>query len=164
MIITLAFLILATLWDLKTRRIPNFLTLPTTFLGLAMNAYYAGLGGIKDSLLGLFLGVVLLILPFALGGMGAGDVKLLAAVGALNGPSFVLYTFLYGAIAGGILAVFYALLRGQFSRVIANFKTSFLGIALKVRAKGSPVMVTSGLKFPYGIAFLIGSVITYWVR
>ena len=129
-----------------------------------MNAYYAGLGGIKDSLLGLFLGVVLLILPFALGGMGAGDVKLLAAVGALNGPSFVLYTFLYGAIAGGILAVFYALLRGQFSRVIANFKTSFLGIALKVRAKGSPVMVTSGLKFPYGIAFLIGSVITCWVR
>lgn len=164
MIITLAFLILATLWDLKTRRIPNFLTLPTTFLGLAMNAYYAGLGGIKDSLLGLFLGVVLLILPFALGGMGAGDVKLLAAVGALNGPSFVLYTFLYGAIAGGILAVLYALFRGQFSRVIANFKTSFLGIALKVRAKGSPVMVTSGLRFPYGIAFLIGSVITYWVR
>ena len=164
MIITLAFLILATLWDLKTRRIPNFLTLPTTFLGLAMNAYYAGLGGIKDSLLGLFLGVVLLILPFALGGMGAGDVKLLAAVGALNGPSFVLYTFLYGAIAGGILAIFYALLRGQFSRVIANFKTSFLGIALKARTKGSPVMVTSGLKFPYGIAFLIGSVITCWVR
>lgn len=164
MIITLSVLMLATIWDLKTRRIPNFITLPTIILGLIINTYYQGLGGAKNSLLGLLLGVVLLILPFALRGMGAGDVKLLAAVGALNGPSFVLYTFLYGAIAGGILALFYALLRGRLLQVIKNLKTTFLGIALNVRAEGSSVVVTSGLKFPYGIAFLIGSVITYWVR
>lgn len=161
---TLLVLVLSTIWDLKTRRIPNFITLSSITLAFAFNTYYSGLGGLKDTFSGMSLGILLLLLPFALQWMGAGDVKLLAAIGALNGPAFVFFAFLYSAIAGGILAVFYALIRKRFFEVLSNVSISFQGLGMKALNIGGTSILTSGLKFPYGAAFLIGTMVTYWMR
>ena len=91
--------------DLRTRKIPNYLTFGAALAGLAFNFIFAGWGGLADGVLGLFLGFGLLILPYILGGMGAGDVKALAALGAWLGPKGTLYLFIYMGLAGGVMAL-----------------------------------------------------------
>lgn len=145
----------AAVYDYKTRRIPNFITLPALAVGLVLNTYQSGFGGLEESLLGLLLGVLLLLMPFAFRGMGAGDVKLLAAIGALNGPHFVLYTFIYGAMTGGIMAVMILLLKRRAMAVLNNlvFTLAIPGQAL----------VKSNLSMPYGIAIFIGTVAAWYM-
>jgi prepilin peptidase CpaA len=133
----------AAVYDLRTQKIPNWLTFPAVLLGLSLNVALSGAPGLRDSLLGTIAGVALLFVPFAMGGMGAGDVKMLAAVGAFTGPMFVFRTFLYGSIAGGAIAV--AVIAGR----------SFLGHSLKAGTKQA---------FPYGVAILAGAVAAYLVR
>lgn len=118
-------------WDLARRRMPNWLTFGLMGLGLGMGFIAGGSAGLAVSLQGLLLGGALLFIPFLLGGMGAGDVKLLAAIGALKGPFFVLWAFLYGALAGGVLAVG-ALLAGRY--FFFRPKTIPYGAALMVGA------------------------------
>ena len=123
--------VLAGGWDLATRRIPNWLTFGLMGLGVVTGFIAGGLEGLADSLQGLLLGGALLFIPFLLGGMGAGDVKLLAAIGALKGSSFVLRAFLYGALAGGALALG-ALLVGRY--FFYRPRTIPYGVALMVGA------------------------------
>ena len=95
--------------DLRARRIGNKLTYPAMLAGLAANAVGGGGSGAAHSALGWLAGIGIMFIPFALGAMGAGDVKLMAAIGALKGPEFVLTTALYGALAGGLIAIAYVL-------------------------------------------------------
>ena len=100
-----------TMWiawgDIKTRRIPNYLTLGTAVAGLAFNFMAHGLPGLADGILGMLLGFAFLILPYLWGGMGAGDVKALAALGAWLGPKLTVFLFCYMGIAGGVIALGY---------------------------------------------------------
>ena len=91
--------------DLRWRRLPNWLTLGGALAALLLQLALRGPAGGLDSLLGWGLGVLLLFIPFALRGMGAGDVKLLAAVGASRGPAFVFVAFLLIALLGGLLSL-----------------------------------------------------------
>jgi prepilin peptidase CpaA len=91
--------------DLTTRRIPNAITVSAMGTGLALAAFTHGLGGCAASAAGLLLAIALLIVPFALGGIGGGDVKMMAAVGALVGPRALLASLLAGMILGGLVAV-----------------------------------------------------------
>ena len=95
----------ATMCDLKTRRIPNSLTLGAAAVALVLQLALAGWPGLGFAASGWLLGLVLFFPVFALGGMGAGDVKLLAAIGAWLGPVGAAWTALYGALAGGIMAL-----------------------------------------------------------
>jgi len=104
-LLTYALLLAAVGYDLRSRRIPNYLTLPAMALGLVVSLAQGGFSGAADSALGLLLGGALLLPLFALGKFGGGDVKLLAAVGALRGASFVWRATLLGAASGGVLAV-----------------------------------------------------------
>lgn len=92
--------------DLRWRRLPNWLTLGGALAGLLLQAAPRGLPGALDGATGWLLGCALLFLPFALGGMGAGDVKLLGAVGAACGPGFVLIAFVCTALLGGAISLF----------------------------------------------------------
>lgn len=155
--IILTFLLAGTaaVFDYRTRRIPNLLTLPALLIGLVLNTICSGMGGLEESLLGLLAGGLLLIIPFMLGGMGAGDVKLLAAIGALNGPYFALFTFIYGAIAGGVMALLVLLLRGRAMTVLGN-------LVFTVVVPGQ-CLVKSNLGIPYGIAIFIGTVAAWYM-
>jgi prepilin peptidase CpaA len=101
----LAFLALAAVWDLRTRRIPNWLTFGGSLAGLGVNVAIAHERGAFTSLTGWALGVGLLLIPFLLGGIGGGDVKLLGMAGAWGGPGYAFATLFFGAMVGGVLAL-----------------------------------------------------------
>jgi prepilin peptidase CpaA len=94
-------LLSSALIDMKTRKIPNILTFPSILTALAYHSLASGMDGFIFSLTGMFTGIGLLILPYLLGGAGAGDAKLLGAVGAALGVHGVLQAFIYIAFAGG---------------------------------------------------------------
>ncbi|MGI6345034.1 MAG: A24 family peptidase [Bacillota bacterium] len=103
--ITYLFLGIAVYLDLKENRIPNWLTVSAAGLGLVLQVTLNGLAGLGDSLGGFALGLLVLLPFFASGKFGGGDVKLLAALGALRGFHFFWRALLLGAAAGGALAV-----------------------------------------------------------
>lgn len=104
LVATVLFVALCIASDVRTMRIPNALTAPAMLLGLALSGWYFGWAGIESSMAGLGLSLLLLIGPFALGGIGAGDVKMMGAVGALLGPRLVLYSVGVGFVLGGVIA------------------------------------------------------------
>lgn len=151
---TFAVLAVAAIWDLRAARVPNLITIPAICLGLGLNAYLLGWGAFKDAVLGAALGTILLLVPFALGGIGAGDVKLMAAVGALNGSCFVFHSFLYSAVAGGLLALIVASVRGRLRSVVGGLYTGSI-------VSGG---FSSGLTIPYAVAILVGTTAAYLLR
>ncbi|MDP3920547.1 MAG: A24 family peptidase [Candidatus Omnitrophota bacterium] len=100
----IATLGIASAIDHRYRKVPNLLTLPMALAGILFQTVTAGSDGFMASLAGFALGIALLYIPFALGGMGGGDVKLLAAIGAFVGPIILLHVFLASAVMGGVLS------------------------------------------------------------
>jgi len=120
---TYALLLSAVGFDLRSRRIPNYLTLPAMGLGILWSLAQGGLSAADASILGLFLGGALLFPLFALGKFGGGDVKLLAAIGALRGASFVWRATLLGAASGGLLAILLLIYRREIGRYLLGLYT-----------------------------------------
>ena len=106
--------------DLRTRRVPNGLTLSLSAAGLCTAA--AGLSGISllSALLGFALGATLMLPGYIFGATGAGDVKLMAAAGTLIGAPHVITAFLYAAIAGGVLALIIAARRRRLAPTVTR--------------------------------------------
>ena len=100
----LTSVVLVCYFDGRYRRIPNQITFSLLLLGMVINVWQRGLLGLGGSLLGTFVGLAVLIIPYCGGGIGAGDVKFSAAIGSLMGPGFAFAAFLYGAILGGVWA------------------------------------------------------------
>lgn len=99
--------------DLRTRRVPNWLTFGVAAIGMAIAA--ARLDGVTvgGAFAGLGLGLLLMLPSYVFGRTGAGDVKMLAAVGTLLGPAAIVTAFFYSAIAGGVLALIAAVRRRE---------------------------------------------------
>jgi prepilin peptidase CpaA len=147
--------------DIRTRRIPNYLTLGTAAAGLVFNTISHGLPGLADGILGMLLGFAFLILPYLWGGMGAGDVKALAALGAWLGPRLTLFLFCYMGIAGGFLALGYLLWTGTLWAKIKQGWVYLLNLIL-CRPSGIPnppsaSQLTEGI--PYGVAIALGMLV-----
>src|SRR4029079_6643496 len=106
--------------DLRTRRIPNILTATLAAVGLGLAAAGIGRVGLGAALLGCLLGLAFMMPGHIFGATGAGDVKLLAAAGALLGPKDTIFAFLYTAIAGGVLAVLVAIVRHRLNETLAS--------------------------------------------
>lgn len=98
-------LLVAGVIDFRMQKIPNFLTFPTVITALIYHFFLNGVNGLWFSILGMFTGIALLIIPYIMGGMGAGDVKLLGAIGSFVGYKSVCVVFLFTAILGGIYAI-----------------------------------------------------------
>jgi len=103
--ILMAVIVIAAVIDYRYKKVPNIVTFPTIATGLARAFMGNGFIGLSVSTAGLVIGMALLLLPYASGGMGGGDVKLLGAIGAIKGPWFVFSSFLAMAIIGGLMAV-----------------------------------------------------------
>jgi prepilin peptidase CpaA len=142
--------------DLKTRRIPNALTFGSAAFGFAMAGTGASGLSLWSALAGCALGLALMLPGHALGGTGAGDVKLVAALGAIVGPGRIVATFLYSAIAGGILALGYAWMRGRLAPTVRGASRIAVGdeqARLQVR------QTTRDNRFPYAPAIAAGSLL-----
>ncbi|MCK4858007.1 MAG: prepilin peptidase [candidate division Zixibacteria bacterium] len=148
--------LLAMYTDYRWRIIPNRLTLPAIGLGLILNFAGNGWQGLLFALVGLAVGFGLMLLPYLLGGMGAGDVKLLAALGALLGGYAILNVFLYATILGGILAVLIARRSRRLGKSLVNLIYIVAGVFLYRSLSTTGKTVDKNIKVPYGIALGAG--------
>ena len=123
-------------------------------IGLLYYTITLGFEGLLFSGAGLLIGFALLIIPYLLGGMGAGDVKLLAAVGALTGTSFVLHSFFYTALIGGLIGLILLLKR---SGIWNLFKSPTYTLYSMVNIKAATIRKDKSLTFPYGVAITFGT-------
>ena len=112
-VLTIGLVLVAALWDFRTRRIPNLLTTTAALLGLALQVGLSGPAGAQHAAIGWLVGLAVLLLPCLLGWVGGGDIKLLAAIGALQGPYLALMAGLYGIVAGGLLSVAILVIRSR---------------------------------------------------
>ncbi len=152
---------IAAVFDIRFRRIPNWLVLAGIIVGCIWNVYYSGWTGLGRSAAGLGLGFFLYFPLYLIRARGAGDVKLLAAVGAITGPMNCLWIFLTTAIVGGIIAVLYALGRGRLRKTLFNVSWIVQDLAhFRAPYKSSAeldVTTNKGLRLPHGAMIAAGT-------
>ena len=168
MVNTVAVVLLGALgsgWDIRTRRIPNALTLGFALAALVVHVTLEGAPGAINTVAGWAAGLALFLPLFILGGMGAGDVKLLAAIGAWLGPVNAVETALAAGVIGGVLALGLALTRSYASQAFANIWT----LLLYWRAAGirpHPTLTLErhdGPRLAYAVPISIGAMVAVWV-
>lgn len=96
---------IAAVWDLKTQKIPNLLTYPMMFFGLVFHGVSSGMPGLGFSGTGLIVGTGIFLIPYLLGGMGAGDAKLMGGVGAILGSTGVIIAAVISVLIGLVYAI-----------------------------------------------------------
>lgn len=165
-IASLTIAVIACVTDLRTRRIPNVLTFGAALAGLAYHSAGGGLDGLGHAALGWLVGVVVFFLPFALGGLGGGDVKLLGALGAWLGPGDALWLALYTGAAGGAMALVVSTIYGYFGTALRNVKLllTHWRVAGLEAVPAITLEHSAGPKLAYAFPILAGMVATIWLR
>ena len=152
--------------DLRSRRIPNVLTFGSALAALLFHTMTGGLTGAGTAAAGWLLGGAVFFLPFYLGGMGAGDVKLMAALGAWLGPSLTIWLAIYTGIAGAVLAVIVALSAGYLRQALSNIWL----LLTHWRASGIrpldelTLAHSTAPRLAYAVPICAGTVLTLWLR
>jgi len=157
---------LACISDWRSRRIPNLLTFPAAFAAMACAALVGGMSAVTTSASGWLVGIALFFPFFALGGLGAGDVKLLGAIGAWVGPATVLHVALFSTIAGGVLALVLALRSGYLRTALRNIRfllKHWTTVAL-APVEGLTLSEQKAPKLAYAFPILSGVMVTLWFR
>jgi prepilin peptidase CpaA len=161
---TLAVLAVATYTDLRSRRVPNWLVLPFLLAGIAVASWLGGWHGLGHSLSGLGLGALLLGVLCWMRGMGMGDVKLCAAIGAWVGPSQLMTALIVAGMAGGVMVLGWAVAGGFLGELLDG--TGDLLLSVKERGlRPHPVLGLDNpltRKMPYVPAIAIGTFISFF--
>ena len=148
--------------DIKTRRIPNYLTLGTAVAGLGFQLGCHGWWGLWSGFLGLLLGLGLLLPLYLLRGMGAGDVKALAALGAWLGPRDTFFLFLYMGISGGVLIILFLAWKGHLWSYIRRGFRFLRNLCFPQFASMNPAeSPPPQLRLPYASALALGMLLLY---
>jgi prepilin peptidase CpaA len=156
----------ACITDVRSARIPNVLTFSGAIAGLLFHAFAPNGAGFAAAGEGCLIGLGVFFLPFALGGLGAGDVKLLAALGAWLGPTDILWSAVYAALVGAALCVVVAIARGYVRTAVSNIwmllcHWSVVGLRplreLSLEGNGGP-------RLAYAVPILLGLVVTLCLR
>lgn len=161
-------ILLASWIDYSERRVPNWLNLALILLGFSVQGSYFGWSGLAAGGWGLLTGFGLLILPWTMHAMGAGDVKLMAAIGVWLGPMLTLYSFCLGAVIGGLAAIVMILSTGRLRTAYMNMgliatkfcsrQTIFSDFA-SVKSFGDTTVL-----LPYGVPLTAGTLIIMAAR
>ena len=151
--------IMITYMDIRYRRIPNKLVLITLIGGLSVNTAARGPAGLLASLGGMALAFGLMFFLHAFGTMGAGDVKLFAAIGSVIGAHLVLPTFVVVVLTGGLLALASILRSGVFVTTMHRVLQIFVGLLPGWQMPKFSVPADRRLTIPYGAAITIGAII-----
>ena len=156
---------LSIFFDIKERRIPNWITIPGILIGLVLNSLF-GLAQLLQSFLGLAAGIGIMIVPFALGWLGAGDVKLFGLMGALLGVRWIPRVFFYTGVISGILALFTICARGLEQGM---FRQMWLDLKIAIISQGRvmPKAVHQRAQekkksVPWGVAIGLGAVVAFY--
>lgn len=157
-LVPLAFII--SYYDICYRRIPNPFVLATLLVGFFVNVAFAGMNGALASLGGCALGFFLMFVLHIFGAMGAGDVKLFAAIGAVAGANLVLPMFIVVTLTGGVLGVISMLRAGQVKTTMLRVFHIVIGLLPGNRVPRFAVPNDRKLTIPYGVAITFGSLIS----
>ena len=160
-LLLLVVLLICCYTDLKERKILNIIVFPATLIALIVHLFLQGSGGALFWVKGTLVGLALLFIPFAMGGIGAGDVKLLGVVGSFKGAFFVFKAFLCAAILGGVFSFLFLLKEKRLKKTLCN-----LGSALKVFLFSCFRICNFGslenddiAALPYGLAIVLGTIV-----
>ena len=161
--ILLAILVaVAAVFDIRFRRIPNWLVLAGIVVGLSWNVYASGWSGLGRGAAGLGLGFILYFPLYLIRARGAGDVKLLAAVGAITGPANCFWIFFLTALLGGLIALILLLFRGRLGKTLFNVAWILRDIVhFRAPFRSSAeldVTTTKGMRLPHGAMIAVGTV------
>ena len=168
-----ALVVAVSVFDIRERRIPNLLVFPAAVIGLTLNLVARGWEGLGFGLKGLAMGFMLLFIPYLVGGMKAGDVKFLAAIGSLIGATDVVRALLATLLCYPLFAAIAVIREGKlkltwlrFRRVLLNFLGFFIpglklyAIRLEKRDDKSIPSVTT----PFGVAIAAGALIAVYTN
>jgi prepilin peptidase CpaA len=161
-----AIALIGSVFDVKSRRIPNFITFPAFLFGLALHLALGGWRQLLASLAaGILCGLVFLVFYIA-GGMGAGDVKLITAVGCIAGMSHIAYLLVLTALCGGVMAVALALARGRLKETLFNVGEIASHHSHAGLQPHPDLNLTNAatLRLPYALAIFGGSCLTLYFQ
>ena len=162
---TVAVVLIATVTDLRSRRIPNWLVGPFLLAGLALSGYLNGWNGLLQSFLGVLLGGVVMGVFWKSGGMGMGDVKLCMAIGAWIGPSQLFVALVITGLAGGIMALLWALTGGFLLDSVRSASGLLLRLGRNPRPGETRVLSNpAARKMPYAPAIAFGTICSFLGR
>ncbi|MEO7971922.1 MAG: prepilin peptidase [bacterium] len=146
--------------DVRYRRIPNAFVLAALAGGLALNGIFGGLAGVATSLGGCGLAFILMFILHIFGAMGAGDVKLFAAIGAVTGAQLVVPTFLVVVLTGGLLALVSIIRAGTVITTLHRVLQILVGLLPGWQMPKFAVPADRTHTIPYGVAITMGSIIS----
>lgn len=157
-------LLSASYTDLKSHRIPNMLTFGGAVAGLLLQAWFFGLDGVISSLGGMVLGLALYLPLYLLGGMGAGDVKLMVTVGAFLGSQAVLLAAGLSLIAGSLIGLGAVLVRISLLGVLRPYLATAKYLLFTGTYISPATNITVDTRFPYAVAIAAGTLGTvFWL-
>lgn len=157
-------LTIATISDLRSRRIPNCLVFPFLLAGIVVSGIVEGGRGLEHSLEGIGLAALLLGPLYLMGGMGMGDVKLCASVGAWVGPHQLIFTLVFMGLAGGLFAFGWAICGGFLTEALSGAGDVIFGLP-KRGLRPHPTLVLTNpatRKIPYVPAIAIGTILSFF--
>jgi prepilin peptidase CpaA len=155
-------MVIAVVYDVKENRIPNRLTVIGFLVALILGAFSAG-GFPGSALIGAVAALAISIPFFALGALGGGDAKLFAVAGAFLGPGGLFSVFLYGGLAGGVLALASAARRGVLLAVLTNTKNLLVYLVTMGRRGERVSLASEGANtVPYGVAIAAGALLAWF--
>lgn len=152
-----------TYMDVRYRRIPNRQVLTILVCGIAVNAFFGAWQGFVASLLGLVMAFGLMLTLHVLGTMGAGDVKLFAAIGAVIGSSLVLQTFLIVAVTGGVLAICKMVYERRAAATMFRVGQFFVGLLPGQTVPRLSIPADPTYTLPYAVPIVLGSVVSFFL-
>lgn len=163
---TLIVLAVATFTDLRSRRIPNWLVLPFLVVGIAVSGWLHGWAGLGHSLAGMALGAFLFGILALMGGMGMGDVKLCAAIGAWIWPGQLITALVLTGIVGGIMALCWAAAGGFLGELFKGTGNLVFGFGKRGLKPDPELNINNPLarKMPYAPAIAIGTLVSFFAR
>jgi prepilin peptidase CpaA len=146
--------------DLRWRRIPNLVTGPAMIAGAALNCGLHGVHGLLSAVAGLLLGLLILTPPFALGGIGGGDVKMMGAAGTFLGPALVSLGLAAGLALGGLLAAAVAAHRGRLGETLRRTASMVVAavLARSMAPLRQPTTLPGRILLPYSVPLALGTV------
>ncbi len=151
----------AALFDLKERRVPNWITFPGVLIAVALNSFLYETPGLWLALKGLGLAMLIYVSLYLLHGMGAGDVKLMAAIGAAAGWANWIGILFLTAIFGGISALILVLARGRLRRTLTNISFIFHSLSHRqlphLADPSLDVKRNQALRLPHAVAIAFGT-------
>ena len=165
-LVALSIAVAACAFDLRTRRIPNWLTFGGAAAGFVFHLVTGGMSGLEGSAAGWALGIALLLTPYWLGGMGAGDVKLVGALGAWLGPVDTFWLGMYTGISGAVAALVVSAWHGYLSAALSNVWLLLAHWRVNgLRPVPELTLETSrGPRLAYAVPILVGTVVMLWLR